>query len=436
MFWIAAQVSSPLRAGQPDWRREAVATTLALALVSGCGIQGGFVAKRSPEMSSPWPESVSQPLTRAWFAGREDFRSEATSSPSVAGSPPTDPQALRIDPGLIADVSKGGRVLSRSDSTLAARVGDAVITRGELDHEIDRFAQQNGVSLATLTPEERLQVEKMVLNERIDRELILQEARRVLKTPEQWAKISEFANQRWEAEEAPSLLREAGVETLVELKEWMKRQGRDLDQELEDYRVKVITTEYLRMTLGPRLQVDLPEMLADYQQRREQFRREARLVWRELLADPARVGGREAAAGLARNWLERLQHGEDFAHIARTESHGVTASDGGRWETTPEGYNRREVNQALAAMTPPSPPVLVESEDGVHVIQLESRTQAGFQPFSDVQDQLRERLFQAKLQQESRRLLERLRQTTPIVNLLEDQTNATPEASSSSSSPE
>ena len=429
MFWIAAQVSGPLSAGRTRGRRAVVVIALLLAFSLGCGGEGGLIVRRLPESLPPLPAAMLEPVARASF----DNPAESSHPDSSAViPPPADLETLRIDPDFTSRTPTTGRVLSRSDSTLAARVGDAVITRGELDHEIDRFAQQNGFNPATLAPEERLQVEKLVLGERIDRELILQEARRVLKTPEQWAKVGEFANQRWEAEEAPGLLREAGVETLPELKEWMRSRGRDLDQELEDYRLKVITTEYLRMTIGPRLRVDLPEMLADYQKRREEFRREARLIWRELLADPARAGGREEARKLAQSWLERLKRGEDLARIARSESHGATASEGGRWETTPEGYSRREVNQALAATTPRSPPIFVESEDGFHVIQLESRTKAGLQPFSEVQDQLRERIFQTKLQEESQQLIGRLRETTPIVNLLEQDSDKSLEASSSS----
>jgi peptidyl-prolyl cis-trans isomerase C len=94
----------------------------------------------------------------------------------------------------------------------------------------------------------------------------------------------------------------------------------------------------------------------------------------------------------AKTTLNRLaEHPGDFPAIARTESRCSTASDGGRLGQIGLGDTSPELDTFFMTLEPGQVcPVPVETDYGVHVVQLHQRIEPRELSFDDVKDKVRE----------------------------------------------
>jgi peptidyl-prolyl cis-trans isomerase C len=103
---------------------------------------------------------------------------------------------------------------------------------------------------------------------------------------------------------------------------------------------------------------------------------------------------RKTALERAKNALARLvEHPEDFSAIARAESRCSSANEGGRLGQIGLGDTSPELDTFFMELEPEQVcPVPVETDYGVHVIQLHRRIEAREFPFEDAKDRVRELL--------------------------------------------
>lgn len=348
-------------------------------------------------------------------------RGAGAGSTSGSGSKPGagggDPSALRA-PGGLDGAGGGGGVggVTPRAFLVAARVGETVITMREVERAIPEFLRKRGIPAEAVSAADRARLEGVVLGELVDRTLVLREAKRTFgKKPEAWGKLEEYADKEWERNELPGLLRERGASDVEDLREAMAREGIDLDELRKEYRATTIFNEFVRMRVGPELRVDLPEMIAHYEERKEDYGRRAGVTWREIVVDVSRCASRDEAREKAEALWRRVAAGEDFEALARAESHGPTAREGGLWEdTSPGSHAEAEVNRALATLAP-GEARLVLGGDGFHIVRVEGRRSAGPRPFGEVQAEIRDRLFQDRARERISAYILGLRERTPIV---------------------
>ena len=264
-----------------------------------------------------------------------------------------------------------------------------------------------------------------VLDTLIDRDLILQEARRKLKDPKKMQTVMGFCDKAWKENELPALIRKYGVTTEAELKQKLEETGPALDDLRETYRTKFLTETYMMQELGSKMRVDVPEMREYYNAHLQQFDRPAQVTWREVVVEVGKYPSRAEARRKADAVLARLLRGEDFAKVAEAESDGPNKAKGGLWETTPGGYALVEVNDALERLPLKQVSQVIESPQSFHVVRVEDRREAGPARFDEVQDDIHDAIFRIKGERESNAYLDKLRQRS-IITTLFDGTDSDP----------
>jgi hypothetical protein len=392
-------------------------------LPSGCSyprMEMGGLGSAPLNSLPPLPEAVEQaPKSKSIDPAVTPAGVQGAESPKSAGASPPSPlpagAGLRSRPAAVAEIMPTG-------ATTAARVGDEVITQAELDRAIRVWKRANVPEGQTIPPELIPQIEQMNLNSLVERTLIIQEAHRRIKDAKKWETLAGLANQKWLDDELEPLLRKYKVKTLRELELALDERGDSLAEIRATFRDETITREFIRMQLGPRLRINLPEMRSYYAKYRNnpKYHREAKVTWREIAVDTSKAKTSEAAKRQAEALFARLQRGEDFAALAKSQSHGVTAKDGGLWETGLGGFKSKALNDAIERQPIGSPGRIIEDSDGFHIVRIESRVPAGTLSFGEVQDQIRDTLFKEKLQRETTTFLGDLRARTPVVTRFDD----------------
>lgn len=131
------------------------------------------------------------------------------------------------------------------------------------------------------------------------------------------------------------------------------------------------------------------EMAEYYQDNLEAFSYPARYRTRRIFLqsakdEEARTAAREKLSGL----IMRIQNGEDFADIARENSDGPEAKEGGMMGWVRPGDLVEPLDGALAALSVGEISEILETEFGIHVLRLEEVEDKGVVPYAEARTEI------------------------------------------------
>ena len=339
-----------------------------------------------------------------------DVHRAAAAEKAPATNAPKDASAIKIPP-VTRSIFEAGKPV--------ARVGEEVITLHEFKLAI--AIRRRGISAdRPLSQEEKNMLARTVLNDLIDRSVVIQEAKRELKNPKQLQMFNDVANRIWTEEELPPLLRQTSSTNIYELKEKLSEKGESIEDMRAQFRLEFLSRGYMEQKIGPKLQVSLPEMREYYLAHLDDFALPAQVTWREVLIETDKDKSRTEAKNRADALLDRLRRGEDFASLAKAQSDGPNKGDGGVWRTTPGSYSVVSVNAAIGSLPIGQISPVIEGPTSFHIVRVEGRRAAGPASFGDVQDKIRRVLRSEKVHRESTAFIEKLRRRTVISSVLDD----------------
>lgn len=364
-----------------------------------------------------------------------DPKQAPASTPSAMNPNRTPDLALaastnHVDPGVrqvaasptevqTAPISRNVKEAGRA----AAGVGEEVITLNDLVVAVKEFRKKHP-SQQPPSKEEMNAMGKGILLMLIERSLLTQEAKRVLKNPKMLDQLMAYAEKAWNEEEVPPLLRKYYASNVYELKDKMAADNRSLDSIHESFRKDFLAQAFLQQKIGGRLKVELPEMLKYYQDHAKdaENQRPATITWREILVESKKYASPQQAREKAQLLVERLRKGENFAKLAKAESDGpsLSKSAGGLMETSPGSYGVAPVNAALESLPIGKVSDIIEGSGSYHIIVVEKRRAAGPASFEELQDQIRKSLHEEKVQKERIALITKLREKTVVWTIFDN----------------
>ena len=334
--------------------------------------------------------------------------------PLVLDSAPTPiPTALPAPEGAAVRSEVSTRTMFTIGKP-AARVGDEVITLYELRVAYLKRLESMGMRDQKIPEESSRMLMHNVLNDLIDRSLIIQEAKRDLKDPKKYKTFMDIADKVWVEEELAPMLRKHSAANIYELKDKLEERGDSIEELRNQYRLDFLSKGYMEQKLGPKMKVELPEMREYYTSHLKSYDQGAQVSWREVVVEVGKSSSRAEAHAKADALLARLRRGEDFAALAKSASDGPNKSDGGLWKTSPGSYAVPAVNAALESLPLGQISPVLEGPTSFHVVLVEARRSAGPATFAEVQDAVRMAIRREKIMRESTAYLDRLRNRSAI----------------------
>ena len=113
--------------------------------------------------------------------------------------------------------------------------------------------------------------------------------------------------------------------------------------------------------------------------------------------------------------LKRVKDGEDFGEIAKRLSDGSTKDQGGYIGTFKRGELAKQLEDVVFAMKRNDLTDVIETKQGYLVFQVLEHYDEGQQSFEKVQDEIKERLYNEKLEPAVREYLKTLREESYVV---------------------
>lgn len=194
-------------------------------------------------------------------------------------------------------------------------------------------------------------------------------------------------------------------------------------------RRKAYTAFYFSLYEKPSSRSPTPQRIRDYYARHKdtEFMRPGRVEFRHIFFDARRRGGVEAAQAAAVDCWQRIVTGQTtFAQAVAADSDDpVSAARGGHEDGTPDTTRPErelwlaQLRAAAREEAPGEMSGLLESDDGFHLVEAVRVWPATPAPFSDVQDELRERIAAEDQQRDTDQIFTRLAKDVPVRVLME-----------------
>jgi peptidyl-prolyl cis-trans isomerase SurA len=311
---------------------------------------------------------------------------------------------------LLASVVSLPFVLRADDvviEEIIARVNNQIITRSEYLHskdELKKEAQQQDPVNADKIIAER---DKDVLRDLIDQELLLAKGKDIGITADTEV-IKKLDEMR----------KDMKLESMEELEKAAQSQGVSFEDFKQNLRNQIITQQVIGKEVGQRLAINKEDEKKFYEEHKSELERPESIRLSEILIstdakpnDPADEAQRlQAAQAKAEDLLAQIRKGAKFDEIAKKNSDGPTAAQGGDLGEFKRGTLAKELEDKTFAMKPNDVSDVIRTKQGFVILKVIEHHNAGVPALSEIEPRIQDALYMRKLQPALREYLTKLRE--------------------------
>jgi peptidyl-prolyl cis-trans isomerase SurA len=302
---------------------------------------------------------------------------------------------------------------------IIARVNNEIITRTEYAHSRDQLkqeAQQQDPSNADRIFAER---QRDVLRDLVDQQLLLQKGKDLGITgdTELIKRLDEMRKQM-------------NLESMEDLEKAAQAQGISYEEFKQNTRNQIITQRVIGQEVGSHLSLNKDEVKKFYEehqadmQQPEQIRLSEILIAPKTATPPAADSGSTppapspadteaalaAAQAKAQDLLEQIRKGASFEDLAKKESGGPSAAQGGDLSYFKRGTLAKELEDKVFALKAGEVTEVIRTKQGFVILKVTEHQMAGVPPLKEVEPRIQDALYMQKLQPALRAYLTKLRE--------------------------
>jgi len=296
---------------------------------------------------------------------------------------------------------------------IIARVNNQIITRSEYlrsKESLKQEAQQQDPANAAKIIEER---DKDVLRDLIDQQLLLEKGKDLGITADTEV-IKRLDEMR----------KEMHMETMEDLEKAAVSQGISYEDFKQNLKNQIITQQVISREVGSRMNVSKDELQQFYDDHKSQLEQPEQIRLSELLISTEKKDKNApvdeaqqlaAAQAKADDLLAQLRKGASFDELAKKNSDGPTAAQGGDLGYFKRATLAKELEDKTFAMKPGDVSDVVRTKQGFVILKVTEHQQAGVPPLSQIEGKVQDALYMQKLQPALRAYLQKLREDAYVV---------------------
>jgi peptidyl-prolyl cis-trans isomerase SurA len=294
---------------------------------------------------------------------------------------------------------------------IIARVNNQIVTRAEYLHskeQLKQEAQQQDPANADKIVGER---DKDVLRDLIDQQLLLDKGKDLGITAD-----TELIKRLDE------MRKDMHMDSMEDLEKAATSQGISYEDFKQNLKNQIITQQVISREVGSRMNVSKEELQQFYDEHKSQMEQPEQIRLSELLiaekkdkAPPADEQQELAAArAKADDLLGQIRKGAAFDEIAKKNSDGPTAAQGGDLGYFKRATLAKELEDKTFAMKPGEVSEVVQTKQGFVILKVTEHQHAGVPPLSAIEPKVQEAIYMQKLQPALRAYLQKLREDAYI----------------------
>jgi peptidyl-prolyl cis-trans isomerase SurA len=311
---------------------------------------------------------------------------------------------------LLLSVIAGSGLLEADDTVIeeiVARVNNQIITHSEYLHgkeELKKEVQQQEPANADKIVAER---EKDVLRDLIDQQLLLEKGKDLGITADTEV-IKKLDDMR----------KDMKLDSMEDLEKAAQSQGISFEDFKQNLRNQIVTQQVIGKEVGSRMVISKEEAQKFYDEHKSDLERPETIRLSEILVstdakpndstDPAQR--LPAAQAKAEDLLAQIRQSAKFDEVAKKNSDGPTAAQGGDLGEFKRGALAKELEDKTFAMKPGDVSDVIRTKQGFVILKVTEHHSAGVPAMSEVAPRIQDAIYMQKLQPALREYLTKLRE--------------------------
>jgi peptidyl-prolyl cis-trans isomerase SurA len=292
---------------------------------------------------------------------------------------------------------------------IIARVNNQIVTRTEYQRskeDLRQEAQQQDPSNADKFVAER---EKDVLRDLIDQQLLLEKGKDLGITGD--TEVIKWLD---------DMRKQMKLDSMEELEKAATAQGISFEDFKLNKRNEIITQQVIGKEVGQKLSISKEEEQQFYDQHKSELERPEEVKLSEILIPTAKPGADAnapedpalvaAAKAKADDLLAQIRKGTSFEDIAKKNSAGPTAAQGGDLSYFKRGDMSKQLEDQTFAMKKDEITDVVRTKQGFVMLKVTDHVSAGIPSINEIGPKLQDAIYMQKLQPALREYLKRLRE--------------------------
>ena len=316
---------------------------------------------------------------------------------------------------------------------IVTRVNSQIITLSEFqrskDQLKDEVKQQDAANADKLYAER----EKDILRDLIDQQLLLQKG-----------KDLDITGDTDLIKQLDQMRKDMKLDTMEELEKAATAQGISYEDFKQNMRNQIITRKVIGEEVGQRLSITKEDEQQFYNEHKNEMEQPESIKLSEILVAPKKPAADKSAVAPAQNsaadssaasdpatqadeaaalaaaeakandLLKQIQAGASFEDMAKKDSDGPSASQGGDLGAFKRGTLAKELEDKTFAMKSGEVSDVIRTKQGYVILKVTSHQMAGIPPLKDIEGRVQEALYMQKLQPALRVYLAKLREDAYI----------------------
>jgi peptidyl-prolyl cis-trans isomerase SurA len=302
---------------------------------------------------------------------------------------------------------------------IIVRVNNEIITRTELAHSREQLKQE--VQQNNPTGADRIIAEKQrdILRDLIDQQLLLQKGKDLGITgdTELIKRLDEMRKQM-------------NLGTMEELEKAAEAQGISYEEFKQQTRNQIVTQGVIRQEVASHMALGKDEIKKFYEEHKAELEQPEQIRLSELLVAPKAVAAPDpatsatplapppadeeaalaAAQAKAQGLLDQIRKGANFEELAKKNSDGPSAAQGGDLSLFKRGVLAKELEERVFALKTGDVTDVVRTKQGFVILKVTEHQMAGIPSLKEVEPRIQDALYMQRLQPALRTYLTKLRE--------------------------
>jgi peptidyl-prolyl cis-trans isomerase SurA len=325
---------------------------------------------------------------------------------------------------LFASVLLLAAIALRADDIvdeIIARVDDQIITRSDMEKAKSTQLEELKQRFPSDWQSHVAKAQADTLRDLIDQQLLLERGKELGITGE--TELVKRLNQ---------LRQQMGLASIDDLEKEAQKQGVSYEDFKEQIRIGVVTQQVIGQEVGGKLhisnediqdwynkhqkelegpeEIGLSEIMVSTQPAKENVEgkdKQGAEQEKNLPEDPAKVAEAEAKAN---QLLDQLKKGANFEDLAKKNSDGPTAAQGGTLGTFKRGELAKDLEEKTFSLKAGENTGVIRTRQGFIILKVTAHRAAGIPPLKDISDRIREAIYSERLEPAARAYLTKLRE--------------------------
>jgi peptidyl-prolyl cis-trans isomerase SurA len=303
---------------------------------------------------------------------------------------------------------------------IIARVNNEIITRTELAHsreQLKQEAQQNNPTGADRAIAEK---QRDILRDLIDQQLLLQKGKDLGITgdTELIKRLDEMRKQM-------------NLASMEELEKAAEAQGISYEEFKQNTRNQIITQRVIGQEVGSHMALNKDEVKKFYEEHKAEMEQPEQIRLSELLIAPAKAASAPApeatatpmappptddeaalaaAQAKAQALLDQIHKGASFEDLAKKNSNGPSAAQGGDLSYFKRGVLAKELEDRVFALKAGEVTDVIRTKQGFVILKVTEHQAAGVPSLKEVEPRIQDAIYMQRLQPALRAYLSKLRE--------------------------